>query len=117
MFLSLRVLYLLLRATLIHPAPAGRNSAMTKALTVEARLTSLRQDGGSFGGDIYVQGNHHTSGTSYHGAISTSGDVQHNGHNLLNISEINTGGQSAGFHGSLYMNGKDIYLGGGTVHS
>jgi hypothetical protein len=111
------VLFLILRGTLINQAGGGRVNAMVKATVTEARFTSLISNGGSFGGDIHVVGDHHTTGTSYHGSINTSGDIQYNGHNLLNLSEINTGGQSAGFHGSLYMNGKDIFMGGGTIHA
>jgi hypothetical protein len=103
------VLWLILRGTLINTAGGGRVTAMVKAITTEARLTSLLNNGGSFGGDVYV------NGTSHHGAINTSGNITMNNKNLLNLAEINTGHQTCGFHGDVYMNGYDIHMQGGSV--
>jgi hypothetical protein len=59
MFLILWVLWLLVRGTLINQAGGGRVTAMVKAQVTETRLTSLLNNGGSFGGDIHVIGKHY----------------------------------------------------------
>lgn len=113
-----------------------------KARDTEQRLTDMLANGFSTGGPLYVAGSDlhvgrshyvasdsHVSGTAYvsgdahhigctwTGGASSSGDIDFNGHNLVNISEINTGHQPWGAHGSLYMNGYDIHLQGGTVYN
>jgi hypothetical protein len=64
-FLFLWMLWLLVRGTLINAAGGGRTTAMVKAQITEARLNSLLNNGGSFGGDTYVVGDHHVSGKHY----------------------------------------------------
>jgi hypothetical protein len=59
------VLWLILRGTLINQAGGGRVTAMVKAITTEQRLTSLLNNGGSFGGDIHVVGGHYADGNFY----------------------------------------------------
>jgi hypothetical protein len=61
MFVFLWVLWLLVRGTLINQAGGGRVTAMVKAQVTETRLTSLLNNGGSFGGDIHVTGKHYAS--------------------------------------------------------
>jgi hypothetical protein len=111
-FSILRLLVFLLTS---NSQTITRTRPSAKAVIVEARFNNLLNNGGSFGGDIHVVGDHYTTGQSHHGSITTSGDVTMNGHNLANLSEINTGHQTFGAHGDFYMNGYNIHMQGGTV--
>jgi hypothetical protein len=116
------VLFLILRGTLINQAGGGRVSAMVKAQVTEARFTSLISNGGSFGGNIHVNGDHYvtgdhtTTGTVSGGSLSSGGTVYINDHNLSRVGDVNPGNEAWGSRGALYMNGHDIFLGGATIH-
>jgi hypothetical protein len=115
MFSVLRML--LFAATVTSSTATVNRRASAKAFSTQARLDYLLNNGGSFGGDVHVVGNHYTTGQSHHGSITTSGDVIMNGHNMANLGEINTGHQTWGAHGDFYMNGYNIHMQGGSVLS
>jgi hypothetical protein len=117
--------------TLFGVATIGLRSA-NKDKKVDAignRLGAFLDNGGYIGGPLHVDGDHtvtgdaHLSGDHYvtgsvrAGNLSMGGVAYFNGHNLDNISEINSGGQTWGAHGPLYMNGHDIHMQGGSVLS
>ena len=118
------VLFLILRGTLINQAGGGRVNAMVKAQVTEARFTSLISNGGSFGGDITVNGTHtvtgdtHITGNLYGsgtGTLDMGGQIHHHGHQMNGVQEIYDNGSDFGMHGgNLYMNGGNINLGGGS---
>ncbi len=104
------------------------NSVGTGTLAVQHRALRARYDylinnGGSFGGTIYVNGDHHVtgdhtcSGTVSGGSLSSGGTVYFNDHNLSRVADINPGNEAWGARGALYMNGHDIWLGGATIHA
>jgi hypothetical protein len=108
------VLFLILRGTLINQAGGGRTTAMVKATVTEARFTNLISNGGSFGGDIHVVGDHYIHGDNLY--LAGSGAIRPSTNVGLYCDKLYFHGSfefrpdtAIGMYGDLYMNGHTIH--------
>jgi hypothetical protein len=84
-------------------ATAATSRASAKAIAVENRLTNLINNGGSFGGDIHVVGNHYVtgsqtvSGSLSSGSHTVNGNMNLTGNNISNVNQMDGGGSATNF--------------------
>ena len=94
---------------------AARNTAKVHDLEnrLNAFLAGTQTAAGSHVGDhLTVHGKTTATG------LSTSSDKLYmNNQGIDNLSEINLGHQTWGAHGHFYLNGYDLWMQGGTIHT
>lgn len=102
---TIAVFFTLIRLIWLAATSIAATNATIKSLVNEQNIGDLANKVAALAGGTFT------------GGISLGGDLNLNGHNITNVSEINLGGQAAGFHGDVFTNGKSIFLGGGSGHA
>lgn len=109
------------------------SKASTKAHVTEARLNNFLGNGGSLGGNLYVNGDHHTTGNSFTSNHTVSGQLFGSGgtvsvgdkfdmqtNSIIGMQTVSLNGASnlsvsnggLGLNGNLSMNSNNVVNGG-----